>query len=150
WEGPTAPHLGVQVWPDSGRTEELWRLQSNQGVSERTSYRPRTMIGVSTDFRLVTRITDLQDGEIVREIDNSANIRAELVSFTSPGPAPTIPAETASTSPADEGETTPAEVIPPNRFTIWTVGIVSIVLLAGVLIWMRRARALRPHHGSSR
>src|SRR5262249_40044379 len=112
--------------------------------------RPRTMIGVSTDFRLVTRITDLQDGEIVREIDNSANIRAELVSFTSTGPAPTMPAETASTSPADEGETTPAEVIPPNRFTIWTVGIVWIVLLAGVLIWMRRARALRPHHGSSR
>jgi hypothetical protein len=108
-----ARYVGVQVWPDGGRAQEVWRLGGHQGVNERTGYDPRPMIGVSTDFRLVTRVTDLRAGKTVTEIDNSANYRPEMLSSSSVG-------------------------VRPERLLLWVSGAVLGMLITGAMIWRRR------------
>lgn len=50
------------------------------------------MIGVSTDFRLVTRLIDLRTGKAQLTIDNSANYRENILTYTSMDfPAPCCP-----------------------------------------------------------
>ncbi len=69
--------VGTQIWTEDGRVKELWRFAREQGVNERTDYLPELMIGVSTDAYLVTTVTDLRTGKVLRTIDNSANARLE-------------------------------------------------------------------------
>lgn len=71
--------VGTRIRPDNERVEELWRPGS-EGVNERTDYLPESMIGVSTDFRLITTVTDLRTGKVTLTIDNSANARLEMTS----------------------------------------------------------------------
>lgn len=67
--------IGVRVHPGREESEELWRLTAENGVDVRTDFSPETMIGVSTDFRLVTRVIDLRTGASLQVVDNSVNNR---------------------------------------------------------------------------
>jgi WD40 repeat protein len=71
--------VGVQVWPATGKRKELWRYPPKNGISKKTDCLPQSMIGVSTDYRLVTTLIDLQTGTTLRSIDNSANREPPLV-----------------------------------------------------------------------
>ncbi|MFO0797251.1 MAG: WD40 repeat domain-containing protein [Gemmataceae bacterium] len=74
---------GFQVTPGDRQVRELWALDPHEHrVNHRTTFDPRSLLGVSTDFRLVTRIADLRTGNPLRVIDNSANARAEMMSTT--------------------------------------------------------------------
>jgi hypothetical protein len=46
---------------------------------------PESLVGVWTDFRLATRVIDLRTGTVRFTVDNSANYREELISWTSTG-----------------------------------------------------------------
>ena len=70
--------IGVQVWPATGKWKELWRYPLGSGISEKADFLPQSMIGVSTDYRLVTTLVDLQTGTTLRTIDNSANRQPPL------------------------------------------------------------------------
>ena len=72
----TAVNIGVQVWPEVGRVQELWKLKPDHGVNDRTDYLSGAMVGVSTDWRLVTKVVALRSGRTEREIDNSENMAA--------------------------------------------------------------------------
>lgn len=72
---------GIRVWPEDGRTEELWAISELSG--RRIAYSPRAMIGVATGASLVTVVLDLRTGKVVRAIDNSMNARYEILSTTS-------------------------------------------------------------------
>jgi WD40 repeat protein len=109
-------YVGVQVWPDGGRTQEVWRGAPFRDVNELTAFNPRSMIAVSTDFRLVTQITDLRSGKVLQEIDNSANSRLEMLTTSSVG--------------------RPWQ----DRLLLWGGGAVAVLLLAGILIWRSWAR----------
>jgi len=110
--------VGVQVWPDDGRVQEVWRFKPDQGVNERTDFLPRLMTGVSTDFRLVTRVTDLRSGQVTREIDNSANYRAEVLTYTS------------------------ADIDGRGAFLFLIGGVLTVALVTGLLV-RRRCRSRR-------
>ncbi len=71
--------VGVQVWPATGKWKELWRYPLGNGISEKTDFLPQSMIGVSTDYRLVTSLIDLHTGKTLRSIDNSANRQPPLL-----------------------------------------------------------------------
>jgi hypothetical protein len=75
--------VGVQVWPGTGGLQEVWRRPAGKDVNEKTDFALQTMIGVSTDFRLVTHLTDLRTGASLWSADNSANYRPTVVSYTS-------------------------------------------------------------------
>jgi hypothetical protein len=81
---PDHVYTGTRVWPD-GRVEELWNLLPDNRVSERTAFLPSPLIGVSTNWRLVTTVIDLRSGRVVLEIDNSANHRLEMTSYYAGG-----------------------------------------------------------------
>jgi hypothetical protein len=110
-------YVGVQVWPEGGRTQTFWEIDTHLGVSLRTDFSPRSMIGVSTDVGLVTRIVDLRTNKVSQVIDNGANYRPEILSTSSVGVAP-------------------REGLPP--WLGWVGGAGLIVLLGGILIWRRR------------
>jgi hypothetical protein len=64
--------VGVEYRPDSGELKEVWRL-SSEAAENRTDFDTRQLIGVSTNFHLVTRLIDLRTGKPRLTIDNSAN-----------------------------------------------------------------------------
>jgi hypothetical protein len=74
---------GVQVMPHTALVREVWRFRSGKTVNERTDFSPEKMIGVSTDYRLVTQLTDLRTGDSLWSIDNSHNYRLAVVTYTS-------------------------------------------------------------------
>jgi hypothetical protein len=77
--------VGVRYSPGRDQVEELWRLGAGRGVNRLTDFDPETLLGVSTDFRLVTTLTDLRTGTSRLVIDNSANFRPEIVTSSSVG-----------------------------------------------------------------
>jgi len=83
-EGPDwLPRVGVRYDPGRSRLEELWKSSDHERVQSLTDFDPSTLVGVSTDFRLVTHVTDLRTGTPKLKIDNHANYREELLSWNS-------------------------------------------------------------------
>jgi len=74
--------VGVMYSPDSGVIREVWKLPS-ANAEIRTDFDPIQMIGVTTSFRLVTRLIDLRAGMSRLTIDNSANYWENIVTYTS-------------------------------------------------------------------
>jgi hypothetical protein len=64
--------LGVQVLPVAGLLKEIWK-HPRDSLRERIDFLPDCKIGVSTDYRLVTEFTDLQNGGRLQKIDHSFN-----------------------------------------------------------------------------
>jgi hypothetical protein len=77
--------VGVRYSPKTTQLLELWRLPLDKKAGRRTDFDPATLLGVSTDFRLITRLIDLRTGKTRLVVDNSANYRPVLVSWTSRG-----------------------------------------------------------------
>ena len=65
-------YAGSLVWPD-GRVAEVWALGHRSRVNERTDFLPGPMIGASTNWELITTVTDLRTGQVTLTIDNSEN-----------------------------------------------------------------------------
>ena len=76
--------VGITYQADSGELKEIWKL-STTDVENKTDFDPKQMIGLSTDYRFVTRLIDLQTGKPRLTIDNSANYRESIVSTSSRG-----------------------------------------------------------------
>jgi hypothetical protein len=74
---------GVQVWPSTGQLKRMWKYPLGPTANQRTDYLPDGLLGVSTDYKLVTHLTDLRTGESLRSIDNSANYKPILLTYTS-------------------------------------------------------------------
>ena len=106
--------MGAEYDPISGELREVWKLPS-AGVGSRTDFDTRRMIGVSTDFRLVTHLLDLRTGKPRLTIDNSANYRETIVTFT----------------PAD---------LPRFPLYSWVGSIIALAFFAWILsrLWRRR------------
>jgi hypothetical protein len=75
---------GSHYRPGGGGVKELWRLPVGR-ANRRTDFRPDSMRGVCTAFNLVTTLTDLKTGAAVWSVDNSANYRPRLLSWSSRG-----------------------------------------------------------------
>jgi WD40 repeat protein len=71
--------VGVEYRPGPGELKQVWKLAATD-AENRTDFDSKRMIGVSTDFRLVTRLIDLRTGKPRLTIDNSANYRETIVS----------------------------------------------------------------------
>jgi DNA-binding beta-propeller fold protein YncE len=74
--------VGVKYEPATGELKELWRLPADSATN-RTDFDVKRMIGVSTDFLLVTRLIDLPTGNPHRTVDNHANYRETVATYTS-------------------------------------------------------------------
>jgi WD40 repeat protein len=72
---------GVLWRPETERLENLWQLAGQN--RERTDFEPTAMVGVCTDHRLVTRVVDLRIGAALGTVDNSADYRPTVVTYTS-------------------------------------------------------------------
>jgi hypothetical protein len=70
-------------WPNSGGVEERWKPLVWTGIDIKTDFLPVSMIGVSTEFRLITQVIDLRTGALLQQVDNSMNYRPILVTYTS-------------------------------------------------------------------
>jgi hypothetical protein len=113
----TSVVVGVQVWPITGRVKELWNHPQRIGVNGHTDFLPDSMIGISTDYSLVTTLVDLRTGSLLGSIDNSANYRPIVVTFIS------------------------GELDRWPRWVMWLCGIVILVALAQLASrrrWLRR------------
>jgi hypothetical protein len=80
---------GAEYQLESGELKELWRLPE-KSVEYRADFDPEQLIGVTTDYRLVTRLIDLRTGAVRLTVDNSANYRETLLSYTSRGIGPFV------------------------------------------------------------
>ena len=67
--------VGLRHTPGEGEPVELWRRPAWQGCGVRTDFGIDPLRGVSTEFTLVTHLTDLRTGRTIREIDNMAHLR---------------------------------------------------------------------------
>jgi WD40 repeat protein len=77
--------LEGQRWrPGAKDLEVLWHrpFLDEEGISD---FLPDELIGISTDFRLVTRLIDLRTGAELGKVDNSANYRVTILSTTVSG-----------------------------------------------------------------
>lgn len=63
---------GVRIDPATGREELVWRTTGNSVLERKTDFDPQSMIGISTSYRLLTSVSDLRTGAVLRTIDNSA------------------------------------------------------------------------------
>jgi WD40 repeat protein len=81
--------VGVHYQPQTDQLKQIWDFPS-KNVKEKTDFDTEAMLGVSTDFRLITHLTDLRNGTVVFTIDNSANARQEMISTTWRGLGDTI------------------------------------------------------------
>jgi WD40 repeat protein len=82
--------IGVRIGVGDEPIEKVWEHAYESGVNERTDYSAKSMIGVSTDFALRTKITDLRAGKPLAEIDNSANYQVNYASYFHRGIDPRI------------------------------------------------------------
>ena len=74
--------VGVEYHPDSGEPKKVWKFPAAD-AENRTDFDPKQMIGASTNFLLVTRLIDLRTGKPRMTIDNSANYRENILTYTS-------------------------------------------------------------------
>jgi WD40 repeat protein len=71
-EGTSRTEVGIRFDPAKRSLEQLWRLSVDVNSHSRgMDFDPRVGIGVTTDYRLVTRIINLKDGSVGRVFDNS-------------------------------------------------------------------------------
>lgn len=89
--GPYGPQpqimLGLRFDPDAQELKKLWDAPCKSVVERRTDFDPTTMIGVSTNYKLITSVIDLRNNTIRKTIDNSANFRPIVVTWST-RPAP--------------------------------------------------------------
>ena len=66
----TCAGAGVIFNPETGEAKEIWKTDAAVEDFDQAS-----LLGVSTRYNLITRVTDLRTGKIAFTIDNSANYR---------------------------------------------------------------------------
>ncbi len=54
-------------------------------MSNILDFRPDSLIGVHTNFKLVTEVIDLRSGAVLGTVDNSKNYRPTILSTTTSG-----------------------------------------------------------------
>jgi hypothetical protein len=77
--------FGLRWRPGTNRLEELWRVRTCYVEPEPLDFLPDELIGVRTDFQLRTEVIDLRTGAVLGNVDNSANYRPAITSYTSFG-----------------------------------------------------------------
>jgi hypothetical protein len=112
--------LGVRCRPDPGRLEQVWRLVTDG--REKTDFEINSAIGVATDYRLVTTVLDLRTGSELGSLDNSANYRPIVMTYTS----------------ADVYEATVKRFRQAGGLAV--VGFLALCCIAGVAVWRRQTR----------
>ena len=113
--------VGVSYAPGSGELKEVWKL-SLANAENWTDFDPQLMVGVSTSYRLVTRLVDLRTGKAKLTIDNSANYRESILTYTSRD---------------FEGQGIPLLVV--------IAGLAALVLAAWVVVhFLRRKKVMSP------
>jgi WD40 repeat protein len=74
--------VGAVCDPDNGKVAIVWKMPSLD-VQPRTDFDPEKMLGVCTDYRLVTSVLDFKNSKTLMTIDNSGNYQPRIVSWTS-------------------------------------------------------------------
>src|SRR5262249_51218342 len=73
-EGTSRTEIGMRFDPVTRKLEQLWRLNVDGNSQSRgMDFDPTAGLGVTTDYRLLTRLINLKDGSVVRVFDNSEN-----------------------------------------------------------------------------
>jgi hypothetical protein len=80
--------VGGRYRPASGRWEELWKLPAGHEANECMDFDPASRTGVATNYLLATHLLDLRTGAVRLTIDNRANYREDVVTYTSLDLAP--------------------------------------------------------------
>ena len=80
----TADRTGYRYSPLTKEGEELWTTTSKD-TDPSMDFDPESLVGVWTNFRLVTKVIDLRTGVVRFTVDNSANYKEELISWSSTG-----------------------------------------------------------------
>jgi WD40 repeat protein len=74
-----SPTFGAQAGflcdPEAGEMKPVWSAQEPRKIEEKTDFDSKTMLGVSTNVTLVTRVFDLRNPTLLLTVDNSANYR---------------------------------------------------------------------------
>jgi hypothetical protein len=79
------PHnvpVGLVCDPNVGQIRQIWKAPELSDIEKGTDFDPKTMLGVSTNYRLVTSLIDLRTNAVRANIDNSANFKPIIVSWT--------------------------------------------------------------------
>lgn len=114
----TSAMIGVRHVPGAAEPVEVWRRTINlgygmPGCDMLTDFGGGPILGVSTDFRLVTHLTNLTSGEPVQVIDNSAHYQPTAISWSSSGP----------------------------DWRLWMGGLGALAfILVGLVVWLRRGK----------
>jgi hypothetical protein len=67
--------IGIHWQPKTAELNEVWK--STEGP---TDFDIDQMLGITTNYRLVTKLIDLRTGAVLLTVDNSANARLEMIS----------------------------------------------------------------------
>jgi WD40 repeat protein len=65
--------VGAVCDPEKEKVAVVWAMPFRGDVQALTDFDPQKMLGVCTDFRLVTLVLDLKNSKTLRTIDNSGN-----------------------------------------------------------------------------
>jgi hypothetical protein len=74
--------VGLTCDPRTGEMRTVWESRAGWVDRGRTDFDADAMRGVSTDYRLVTSVIDLKTDAALLTVDNSANFRPTLVSWS--------------------------------------------------------------------
>jgi hypothetical protein len=79
--------IGTLYDPATGELRPAWSLPTDPLAppERQTDFATDALTGISTDYRLVTSVIDLADGTVRLRVDNSANFRPTIVSWSSRG-----------------------------------------------------------------
>jgi WD40 repeat protein len=80
-----ADSVGLRWRPGAKDLEELYRLPSKYLEPDKMDFDPEQLVGVRTNWRLITEVVDLRTGTVLGSINNSANYRARITTSYSPG-----------------------------------------------------------------
>jgi WD40 repeat protein len=121
---------GLWWHPRPTHVQQLWQAPIWCGEAVKMDFFPDQLIGITTDFRLVTWITDLRSDQLVGKIDNSANYRPAMTTDSTRG-----------ISEAIRHWTTQME--PSMRLSV-LCGIVVLTAVSAACVWKRRRRIRTP------
>jgi hypothetical protein len=115
--------VGVRVDARNAKAQEAWRLRRDGAITEHLGWSTTCNMGIGTDYRYVTRLSDLRTGSSSLVIDNSANYRP-----------PTLNVRGVLTAKFVVGLMRPL-------FEVWGLASLTVMLLAyRGMIWLVRKR----------
>jgi WD40 repeat protein len=75
--------VGAVCDPDNGKVAVVWKMPFRLDVQPLTDFDSQKMLGVCTDFHLITSVLDLKNSKTLMTIDNSGNFQRRLASIHS-------------------------------------------------------------------